>query len=48
MKASGLTFYAIHHFAQLWLPWHTRLKTTLKRKLFKRLGGSRVRQWLGR
>ena len=39
---------AIHHFAQLWLPRRTRLKTMLKRKLFGAIGGEHVKKWLRR
>ena len=40
--------HAIHHFAQLWLPRRTRIKTTLKRKAFKLIGGERIKRWLRR
>ena len=40
--------HAIHHFAQLWLPLRTRVKTTLKRKVFRLFGGERMRRWLRR
>ena len=38
----------IHHFAQLWLPRRTRLKTMFKRKLFGKIGGERIKKWLRR
>ena len=40
--------HAIHHFAQFWLPRRTRLRTALKRKALRLIGGKRVKRWLGR
>lgn len=35
---------AIHHFAQLWLPKSVRLKTELKRKIVKLIGGESLKK----
>ena len=40
--------HAIHHFAQLWLPRRTRIKTSIKRKIFGKIGGERIKKWLRR
>jgi hypothetical protein len=39
---------AIHHFAQFWLPRRVRMKTLLKRRIVRLVGGDRVRKLLGR
>ena len=39
---------AIHHFAQLWLPRHVRMKTTFKRAVVRLVGGERLRKLLRR
>ena len=36
--------HAIHHFAQLWLPKRTRLKSDVKRAAIKLIGGERVKK----
>ncbi len=38
---------AIHHFAQLWLPKSTRLKSEIKRKIIKIIGGERIKKLRG-
>lgn len=38
----------IHHFAQLWLPRHVRMKTMLKRTIVRLIGGERLRRILRR
>ncbi|MCR4616172.1 MAG: glycosyl transferase [Clostridiales bacterium] len=40
--------YAIHHFAQLWLPLRERIGTTVKRKIIKVIGGNAWAKLRGR
>ena len=40
--------YAIHHFAQLWLPAGERIRTALKRKVIKIIGGNAWAKLRGR
>jgi hypothetical protein len=40
--------YAIHHFAKLWLPKRTRLKSDIKRVLVRILGSGLVSKLRGR
>lgn len=39
---------AIHHFAQFWLPRHVRMKSLLKRRIVRLIGGERLRKLLRR
>ncbi len=40
--------HAIHHFAQLWLPKRTRLKSDIKRAAIKLIGGERIKKLRGK
>ena len=40
--------HAIHHFAQLWLPKRTRLKSDIKRVAIKLIGGEKIKKLRGK